>query len=93
MQLCDKASVRQPQATFVLLASHCGGAGGGVLSPRSCLSPSLFLAIPDLDTDFRSWWEPGGAELNWVWGAGHEERAQGWSVVQSWGWGGGPSDG
>lgn len=54
MQLCDKASARQPRATFVLLASHCGAAGGGcTLSPRSCLNPSLFLVIPDLDTDFR----------------------------------------
>lgn len=55
MQLCDKASARQPRATFVLLASHCGdagGGGGGELSPRSCLSLSLFLVIPDLDTDF-----------------------------------------
>lgn len=68
MQLCDKASARQPRATFVLLASHCGiaAAGGEGLSPRSCLSLSLFLVIPDLDTDFGSWWEPGGAELNWV---------------------------
>lgn len=60
MQLCDKASARQPRATFVLLASHCDGAGGGggggagrgeVISSLS-LSLSLFLVIPDLDTDF-----------------------------------------
>lgn len=62
MQLCDKASAHQPRATFVLLASHCDGAGGGggggggaavgeVISLLS-LSLSLFLVIPDLDTDF-----------------------------------------
>lgn len=57
MQLCDKASARQPRASFVLLDSPCGGGGGGEgLSPAAtCLSPSLFLVIPGLDTSSGSW--------------------------------------
>lgn len=45
MQLCDKASVRQPRARFALLDSHYGGGGGDVIS---CCNSLMFktLIIP-----------------------------------------------
>lgn len=78
MQLCDKASVHQPWASFALLDSHYeGGMCMFMLSPaetHSCSRPSLFLVIPALDIVLESWWDTQGVGLNWVeWGGG------GWS--------------
>lgn len=71
MQLCDKASVHQPWASFALLDSHYEGGGGMfMLSPaetHSCLRPLLFLVIPALDIVLESWWDPPkGGGGSWV---------------------------
>lgn len=74
MQLCDKASARQPRATFVLLASQCAAAGGG--RGVHVLSSLMFkpLIIPGHHRFGHRFsgagGSPQGAELNWVWGAG-----------------------
>lgn len=54
-------SACQSLVVLVLVLVVVVGGGGGMLSPHSCLSPSLFLVIPDLNTGFRSWWD--GATL------------------------------
>lgn len=79
MQLCDKASARQPRGSFAPLDSHCGGSGGGALSPaatRSCLS-LIIPGHPSLDTDLGSWWDPEEVGL---WRT-EQEETQGGSAV------------
>lgn len=81
MQLCDKASARQPRATFVLLASHCGiAAAGGEGLISSLMFKSLIIpGHPRFGHRFRELVgaRRGGAKL----GLGEEEWRKGWSVM------------